>query len=87
LERTRIGRFNVRRLSVALAPHPDPLPRERELVTALAPLPRERELVTALAPHPGPLPRERELVTMYRPLVSRGGDYGLAGRCQKNPSL
>jgi hypothetical protein len=56
LERTRIGRFNVRRLSVALAPHPSPLPRERELVTV------------ALAPHPSPLPRERELVTGKRSL-------------------
>ena len=33
LESMRIGRFNLRRLSVALAPHPSPLPKERELVT------------------------------------------------------
>ena len=32
LERMRIGRFNLIRLSAAVAPHPSPLPRERELV-------------------------------------------------------
>ncbi|HEX3449054.1 MAG TPA: hypothetical protein VHS97_12425, partial [Isosphaeraceae bacterium] len=35
LERTRIGRFNLRRLTVALAHHPSPLPREREPVTCI----------------------------------------------------
>jgi len=38
LERVRIRRFNLRRLSVALAPHPSPLPREREPVTMHQPL-------------------------------------------------
>jgi len=38
LERMRIRRFDVRTLLVALAPHPSPLPREREPVTAHRPL-------------------------------------------------
>jgi len=34
----RIGRINLKRLSMALAPHPSRLPRERELVTNHRPL-------------------------------------------------
>jgi ECF sigma factor len=33
IEKMHIGRFNLRRPSVAPAPHPSPLPREREPVT------------------------------------------------------
>jgi hypothetical protein len=35
LEKMHIGRFNLRRLTVALAPHPSPLPWEREPVTCI----------------------------------------------------
>jgi hypothetical protein len=72
---------------MALAPHPSPLPKEREPEMALAPHHREREPVTALAPHPSPLPGEREPVRMYRPLECCGGAHGLPGKCQKTPSL
>jgi hypothetical protein len=50
-QRMRIGRFHLRRLTVALAPHPSPLPRE-SLPRAMSPVNRAAP-VAAILPNNG----------------------------------